>query len=153
MIFFDLTQKIFLIKWRRKFQLFQFQLFFCGVVRGGYRGRIMLRPYTPTWLLTTWLLNHHSALITHNSRRVPTWKVVRMNFLVFFLAYIKYGRYICGDLTRCLKKAEESIIFIFISYGIHSSWEECIFFIACWCLFAFEFLFLLLSLHWKNTFC
>ena len=104
-----------------QFQLFQFQLFFCGVFA--------------------------DAVCVYVHKRV------RMNFLGFFLAYIKYGRYICGDLTRCLKKAEESIIFIFISYRIHSSWEECIFFIACWRLFAFEFLFLLLSLHWKNTFC
>ena len=34
-----------------QFQLFQFQLFFCGVVRGGYRGRIMLRPYMGVLLL------------------------------------------------------------------------------------------------------
>ena len=62
----------------------------------------------------------------------------------------KNSALITHNSARCLKKAEESIIFIFILYKIHSSWEECIFFIACWCLFAFEFLFLLLSLHWKK---
>ena len=34
-----------------QFQLFQFQLFFCGGIRGGYRGRIMLRPYMGVLLL------------------------------------------------------------------------------------------------------